>query len=120
MGTKDQVQVQASHVVPDKFIDDKVHELHPLEQKKPLDLLPDLELARVVDQATNHELRHHDHLEADPDFLDYAPDATLVVFVVLLSEGVLLIFALCAYVSTILCWRPFCRTAQNLCHNLIK
>ena len=106
--------------MPDELIDAEIKELNSLEEQQPLDLLPDLKLARVVNQATNHELRHHDHLEADPDFLDYAPDATLVVFVVLLSEGVLLIFALCAYVSTILCWRPFCRTAQNLCHNLIK
>lgn len=98
--TEDQVQVQASHVVPDEFIDDKIQELHPLEQQQPLDLFPNLQLARVVDQATNHELRHHDHLEADPDFLDYAPDAMLVVFVVLLSEGELLIFSLCTCVST--------------------
>ena len=84
VGTKEQIHVYSSHVVEDEFVDDEVDKLRALEADEPLDLRAALDRTLIVDQPTDHELRHDGSLDANPYFLDDVADRARVVLVLLI------------------------------------
>ena len=68
----------------DKFVDDEVDELRALEANEPFYLRAALDRPLIVDEPTDHELRHDGSLDANPDFLDDVAGRARVVLVLLL------------------------------------
>lgn len=79
IGAESQVEVHAKNVRPQVLIKDQVDELESLEEKKKFDLCDTLLVSAIVDQAPDHELHHHHHLERDPDPLDDHRDSVFFV-----------------------------------------
>ena len=81
-----QEDVDAGHVVEQELVHHQKDDLEALEQQQPLHLGPGIEHFGVVDEATNHKLRHNGGLQTDPHLLDDGSNRLLVVLVVLFGE----------------------------------
>ena len=66
-----------------ELVDDEVDELRALEADEPLDLRAALDRPLIVDEPTDHELRHNGSLDANPDFLDDVAGRARVALVLL-------------------------------------
>ena len=86
IGAKKQVEIRSNHIVPNEFVKRQIDELAALEDEEHFDFAPTVNHAIVIDEASDHELYHHNHLHRDPDLFDNTAGGGLILCVLLLSQ----------------------------------
>ena len=89
--TANQINIYPGHRVPHVRIHHEEDKLAALEDQKQLHFRDALLVSGVVDESSDHKLRHDAGLEGNPGFASNVAEAHLLFF----SERVTIIFSIC-------------------------